>query len=71
MIEDLGLSGAEVAKALGMSPSKISRIDTGSRGLRVDDVAALLGPAVAVRDSKNTDGPVLTFPATNWTTLLR
>jgi transcriptional regulator with XRE-family HTH domain len=41
--EDQGLSGAEVAKALGMSPSKISRIETGSRGLRVDDVAALLG----------------------------
>lgn len=41
--ENLGLSGAEVAKALGMSPSKISRIETGSRGLRVDDVAALLG----------------------------
>jgi transcriptional regulator with XRE-family HTH domain len=41
--EDLGLSGSEVAKALGMSPSKISRIETGSRGLRVDDVAALLG----------------------------
>jgi transcriptional regulator with XRE-family HTH domain len=41
--EDLGLSGAEVAKALGMSPSKISRIETGNRGLRVDDVAALLG----------------------------
>jgi transcriptional regulator with XRE-family HTH domain len=41
--EDLGLSGAEVAKALGMSPSKISRIETGSRGLRVEDVAALLG----------------------------
>jgi DNA-binding XRE family transcriptional regulator len=37
--EDLGLSGAEVAKALGMSPSKISRIETGSRVLRVDDVA--------------------------------
>jgi transcriptional regulator with XRE-family HTH domain len=41
--EGLGLSGSEVAKALGMSPSKISRIETGSRGLRVDDVAALLG----------------------------
>lgn len=41
--EDQGLSGAEVAKALGMSPSKISRIETGARGLRVDDVAALLG----------------------------
>lgn len=41
--EDLGLSGAEVAKALGMSPSKISRIETGARGLRVEDVAAMLG----------------------------
>lgn len=41
--EDLGLSAAEVAKALGMSPSKISRIETGSRGLRSDDVAAMLG----------------------------
>lgn len=41
--EDLGLSGAEVAKALGMSPSKISRMETGNRGLRADDVAALLG----------------------------
>jgi transcriptional regulator with XRE-family HTH domain len=41
--EEQGLSGAEVAKALGMSPSKISRLETGNRGLRVDDVAALLG----------------------------
>jgi transcriptional regulator with XRE-family HTH domain len=41
--EDLGLSGAEVAKALGMSPSKISRLETGARGLRVEDVAAMLG----------------------------
>jgi transcriptional regulator with XRE-family HTH domain len=41
--EELGLSAAEVAKALGMSPSKISRIETGSRGLRADDVAAMLG----------------------------
>jgi transcriptional regulator with XRE-family HTH domain len=41
--EDLGLSAVEVAKALGMSPSKISRIETGSRGLRVEDVAAMLG----------------------------
>jgi transcriptional regulator with XRE-family HTH domain len=41
--EDAGLTGAAVAKALGMSPSKVSRIETGSRGLSVDDVAALLG----------------------------
>jgi transcriptional regulator with XRE-family HTH domain len=41
--EELGLTAVEVAKALGMSPSKISRIETGSRGLRVEDVAAMLG----------------------------
>lgn len=41
--EDRGLTGAAVAKALGMSPSKISRLETGSRGLYIEDVAALLG----------------------------
>jgi transcriptional regulator with XRE-family HTH domain len=41
--EDKGLTGAAVAKALGMSPSKVSRIETGGRGLHVEDVAALLG----------------------------
>jgi transcriptional regulator with XRE-family HTH domain len=41
--EERGLSGAAVAKALGMSPSKISRLETGARGLGVEDVAALLG----------------------------
>ncbi|MGH3991651.1 MAG: Scr1 family TA system antitoxin-like transcriptional regulator, partial [Pseudonocardiaceae bacterium] len=37
------LSGAEVARRLGMSPSKISRIETGNSGLQIEDVAALLG----------------------------
>ncbi len=37
------MTGAAVAKALGMSASKISRMETGSRGLSVDDVAAVLG----------------------------
>jgi hypothetical protein len=32
---------------------------------------AFAGPAVAVRDSKNTAGPVLTFPPANWTVFLR
>jgi hypothetical protein len=32
---------------------------------------AFTGPAVAVRDSKNTDGPLLTFPAGSWRTFLR
>lgn len=41
--EQARLSGAEVAKLLGMSPSKISRIETGNRMLSVDIVAALLG----------------------------
>lgn len=31
---------------------------------------AFAGPAVAVRDSKNTAGPVLTFPAKSWVALL-
>ncbi len=41
--EQAGLSGAEVARRLDMSPSKISRIETGITGLQVEDVAALLG----------------------------
>jgi transcriptional regulator with XRE-family HTH domain len=41
--ERAGLSGAEVAKCMGMSPSKISRIETGNSGLQIEDVAALLG----------------------------
>jgi len=32
---------------------------------------ALAPEAVAVRDSKNTGGPVLAFPAARWTTFLR
>jgi transcriptional regulator with XRE-family HTH domain len=32
-----------VAKTLGVSPSKISRIETGNSGLQPDDVSALLG----------------------------
>ncbi len=28
---------------------------------------AFAGPAVAVRDSKNTNGPALAFPAESWT----
>lgn len=41
--EQVGFSGAEVAKRMGMSPSKISRIETGNSGLQIEDVAALLG----------------------------
>jgi transcriptional regulator with XRE-family HTH domain len=37
------MTGAKVAETLGMSASKISRIETGNRGLHVKDVAALLG----------------------------
>jgi hypothetical protein len=32
-----------VAKLMGMSPSKISRIETGITGLQIEDVATLLG----------------------------
>lgn len=38
-----GLTCADVATALGTSITKISRMETGERGLYVDDVAALLG----------------------------
>jgi uncharacterized protein DUF397 len=31
---------------------------------------AFAGPAVAVRDSKNTSGPVLAFPDTGWAAFL-
>lgn len=31
---------------------------------------AFAGPAVAVRDSKNENGPVLAFPGENWTAFL-
>jgi transcriptional regulator with XRE-family HTH domain len=41
--EEAGLTGADVAKQLAMSPSKISRIETGNRLLSIDIVATLLG----------------------------
>jgi transcriptional regulator with XRE-family HTH domain len=41
--EKAGMTGTDAAKALGMSQSKISRMETGSRPLHPDDVAALLG----------------------------
>ena len=37
------MSGAQVADELGMSASKISRIETGNTGLHIEDVAAMLG----------------------------
>jgi transcriptional regulator with XRE-family HTH domain len=41
--EKRDLSCAEVAKVLGVSASKISRIETGISGLQSDDIATLLG----------------------------
>jgi transcriptional regulator with XRE-family HTH domain len=38
-----GLTCADVARALGTSIAKVSRMETGARGLYVDDVAAMLG----------------------------
>src|SRR5699024_1737461 len=40
---DMGLSCAQVAHALDCSETKISRMETGERGLYPDDVAAVLG----------------------------
>lgn len=37
------MTSSQAADALGCSASKLSRIETGSRGLHADDVAALLG----------------------------
>jgi transcriptional regulator with XRE-family HTH domain len=41
--EARALSCNDVAKALGWSESKISRMETGERGLYADDVAAIMG----------------------------
>lgn len=38
-----GLTCLDVAKALDCSESKISRMETGDRGLFADDVSAILG----------------------------
>lgn len=38
-----GLSCRDVSEAIGVSESKISRMETGERGLYADDVAAVLG----------------------------
>jgi len=39
---------------------------SGSNGAACDEVGTT-GPAVAVRDSKDPDGPLLAFPAGTWT----
>jgi transcriptional regulator with XRE-family HTH domain len=41
--EDRHLSCADVGRVLGVSASKISRIETGNSGMQMEDVAALLG----------------------------
>lgn len=41
--ETRGLSCKQIATALGWSESKVSRMETGERGLYADDVAAVLG----------------------------
>jgi transcriptional regulator with XRE-family HTH domain len=38
-----GLTTGEVGSRLGISQSKISRVETGTSGLQIDDVAAMLG----------------------------
>lgn len=40
--EDAGLSGTQVANALGWSQSKVSRVETGRFGASLEEVAALL-----------------------------
>ena len=60
--EKAGLSGAEVAKLMGMSPSKISRIETGNSGLQIEDVASLLG-LYQVPAAKSRRGDAAEVPA--------
>ncbi len=45
---------------------KSSRSTTNANCVEV----AFAGPAVAVRDSKNAEGPVLAFPAAGWAMFL-
>jgi transcriptional regulator with XRE-family HTH domain len=41
--KERGLTCAQVAKAVNCSVTKISRRETGSRGLYADDMSAILG----------------------------
>lgn len=41
--EGVGLTTGEVARRLGISQAKVSRVETGASGMRPDDVAAMLG----------------------------
>src|SRR5436305_742265 len=50
---DRGLTCLDVAKALGCSESKTSRMETGNRGLYPDDIAAILGFLRAPADTRH------------------
>src|SRR2546430_10409142 len=51
--EARGLSCMDVARALDCSESKVSRMETGERGLYADDVAAILGFLQAPSDLRH------------------
>jgi transcriptional regulator with XRE-family HTH domain len=51
VLDRAGLTGKDVARKLGWSPSDVSRILNGKRGVRETDVATFLG-ACSVRDSE-------------------
>ncbi len=79
-----GLSCRDVSEAIGVSESKISRMETGERGLYADDVAAILGFLRAplqlrqelvalVRDGQSRNWHAIqrgNLPG-NWSTLIR
>lgn len=64
-----GLTEKEVSRALGISMSKVSRMESGHRNLKADDVAALLGLyRVPTRERQEVLTLVRNGSTTNWWT---
>ncbi|MEV0703682.1 DUF397 domain-containing protein [Saccharopolyspora sp. NPDC050389] len=64
-----GNNGACVEVASVEAKWRKSSYSTGGNDAACVEVA-FAGPAVAVRDSKEPDGPVLAFPASSWAAFL-
>ncbi|MFR9731809.1 helix-turn-helix domain-containing protein [Saccharopolyspora sp. MS10] len=65
-----GSTASEVARALGISPTKLSRMESAQRGLKSDDVAALLGfYRVPARERQDVLNLVRNAMSPNWWTI--